>query len=1050
MDILFGVRTVSLIGECFQALSAIMTLISIGILLSKEQNRAITCLLLSTIGAFMMNIGYLLILQSRDPAVGAMAYKAEYIGDAVFFYFFLRFVLEYSGTKVDSKLLLIGPIIEVISVPSVWIGQKWAYSLVKHPVWIGMESIPLFRIKYGVVLYVRYAILIIVILSLVVRTHARLRMVVSRRAKINITRLLLAQAVVIVGILFSVYFKSTPYQWLPLCVTIATYILIASVVRGRFFNVTDRGRTWVFEHLDDIFVIVDNAYGLLDCNSSAKSIFQGLANNSKNEKVPQEVIDLLNSNEMEVTLQGKVYERIVKNLTQNDRVEGYCLFLVDITKQYELLDAVKVQKKRAEDANQAKSAFMSNMSHEIRTPMNAIVGMTEIVLRDNTLNQKNREYLMNIRSSGNALLNIINDILDFSKIESGKMELVEDYYYPRVMLNDLSMIFLTRIGEKPIELLFDIDHNLPNRLYGDPLRFRQVIINLLNNAIKYTESGYVKLSVKVQMRKKKDLLLEVSVEDTGQGIKKEDLPKIFGSFQQVDTKRNSDKEGTGLGLSISRQLVELMGGDMSVESVYDRGSVFRFTVRQKVEDDTLIAEISDDANSHFVISAYASNAYIEESVRKLAETYGMSFVEWDQVLLQGMHADYVFADSFIMKNNKDMLMAIKAKGTEIVVLQNPIMDSVSDPDVTVINKPLYNANFCQVINKEELQTEVAIQEYNTFAAPDAHILIVDDNEMNLKVATGLLAPLQMSIDTASSGRECLEMVQSKQYDLIFMDHMMPVMDGVECTEKIRAMDDAYYQKVPVIALTANVIADARDGFLKAGMNDFVAKPIEVKEIFAKLLAWLPKELVVQGVAAANVSVSAEDLPEIEQLNVADGVKYSGSKELFMQLLGDFYKLIDLKANKIEKCLADEMIRDYVIEVHALKNTARMIGAGQLSELCKELEDLGNAGEVASLVRKTPDMLALYRSYKPILKPYGASDDATKPLIEKEALCANLTKMSDAMEVFDTDEVDAIMKELERFQMPDEVAGDIDALRAYVADLAMQEILDTIAHMKEAL
>ena len=597
-----------------------------------------------------------------------------------------------------------------------------------------------------------------------------------------------------------------------------------------------------------------------------------------------------------------------------------------------LVQQVQKEKQKADEANAAKSTFLSHMSHEIRTPMNAIVGMTDIMLRTD-LTEEQREYLTNIKSSGNALVSLINDILDISKIEAGKMELVEDIYEIEPILNDIRMIIQNRIGDKPVKLFYEID-NLPDKLYGDGLRIRQIMINLLNNAVKFTEEGHVKLKIRKENQTVEGVMLFVSVSDTGQGIREEDLKKLFGAFEQVDTKKNKGKEGTGLGLAISSELIGMMGGKLEVKSTYGAGTEFFFRIFQK----------------------------------------------------------FVPAD---------------------------------------------------------LETEEKVDENMNFTAPEAKILVVDDNEMNRKVAVGLLEPLQMQIDLADNGKKALVMIQEKKYHMIFMDHMMPIMDGVEATKCLRQMEDSYYKELPVIALTANAMKESKQMFEEAGMNGFVAKPIEMKQICRTIRKWLPANLIIEQEVAEENGIS-EDIkqPEeisIEGIDIKEGIKNSGTRELFVSLLGDFYKLNDTKSLKIEKCMDDALIRDYTIEVHALKNTARMIGAMKLSEQFWELEQLGNANDMEAIYQKTPKVLSLYRSYKTVLKSYGTAQAELKE-VSKEEILLYLKGIQEAIEGFDLDAADAAMEKLEQCRLPEACQSLMEDLRVFVADVAMEEILKITEEM----
>lgn len=617
--------------------------------------------------------------------------------------------------------------------------------------------------------------------------------------------------------------------------------------------------------------------------------------------------------------------------------------IVDVTKIIEQNHLMKRLVLQTEDANRAKTNFVSNMSHEIRTPMNSIVGITEILLRSRH-SPKEQEYLLNIQSSGRVLLTIINDVLDCSKMKAGKMQLFDEPYDTCSLFHDLRISMENRIGHSGLELIYDIDQDIPCKLKGDMGRIRQVIINLVNNAIKYTEKGSVRFSVHVRQKNTDKVMLYYEVADTGIGIRKEDQKILFDAFQRVEMDRNRYVEGTGLGLTISQNLVNMMGGVIEVESEYGKGSRFFFTIEQTIIDPTPVSAVN----------------------------------------------------------------------------YNGQKDNVTEKEAECL-----------------------------FIAPEAHILLVDDNELNLVVAKELLKPLRMQIDTAENGLQAVKMVRGSQYDLVLMDHMMPVMDGIEAAKAIRALPEDKYQKLPIIALTANAMVDARKEFLNAGMNGFVAKPIDFARICNQLKLWLPKDLVRDVPKEEAKKLLADDLsdreiqPEDPQMGFSfeEGVNHCGSKAALMKTIRIFYRTIDSKANKIEQCLKEGLISDYVIEIHALKSSALLIGAVPLSEAAKELEDYGKQGKTEVLEEKTPDVLTLYRDLKNILRPYAEKEeDAKKEFSDGEWITA-LQQIHQCIEQFDLDGVDQIMEQLEEYQVPECIRESMDQLRVYVADVSLEEIME---------
>ena len=551
-----------------------------------------------------------------------------------------------------------------------------------------------------------------------------------------------------------------------------------------------------------------------------------------------------------VSVHGAISCSLNFSLARDFHDDPYCIvcFVYDLTKEKNMLEEVV-------RANEAKSQFLANMSHEIRTPINGILGMDSVLLKE-CHDENLREYAKNIQSAGQSLLSIINDILDISKIESGKMEILTIRYQLFSVLNDCYNLTKIKLQNKPVSFIMQINEKLPSWLYGDEVRIRQIINNFLSNAVKYTKEGNITFELDFEEKTDEQILLVITVRDTGIGIKEEDLGKLFESFTRIEEKRNRNIEGTGLGLNLTKNLVNLMGGEVFAESTYGKGSCFTAKIPQKIAD---------------------------------AKPMGDFGKRYQQYL------------------------------------------STSDDDKL------------------------------SFLAPDAKILVVDDVTMNLKVVEGLLKATKIQIDTAVSGSECLECVKTTPYQMIFLDHMMPEMDGLETLEHMKNLADNPNAQTPVIMLTANAIVGAKEEYIEAGFTDYLTKPIRETELLEMILKYLPKELVCEnGGQGIEKSQDAQDmeqpeaggegaeplqrLEQLEGLDVKTGLTYCMNEEdFYIEMLQEFLQAD--KASQLKHFLAEEDWDNYRTTVHALKSTSLTIGAAHLSGEAKALEMAAKEGNM---------------------------------------------------------------------------------------------------------
>lgn len=725
-SVLFGIQ-----------IAAVLLTFACIVLLMTQQNTGIAKLMLLTcICSFIQNAGYLLEMRSTNIYEAMMAIRFEYIGTAFIITGMSIFAFTYCKLRISPilKWILFG--LGVVVLVCVW-----AYDVI--PIYYTKVSfvdsgvMPHVEISKGF-LYIIYAAAIYLefMVCIVVALIATFKTTDANMRK-NYTILSISCIIPLLFHLSGLIDVIPGYDPAPLGGAVGVVIFVSAIAFRHVFDVVETAHESIFAGLDEAVVILDYQGGFQEANNKAQELFPEILSTVSGENIKNEQFASLfeSKGQSEIVIGSKFYEAHVNEVRKRGLLIGYTVVLFDVTESKYQLDRMTELREAADAANQAKSTFLASVSHEIRTPINVVVGMTDVIMRDYD-DPKLLGYVNSIHDAAGDLMDLINDILDFSKIESGRTTLNTADYKVSRFFHDIVNTYEHYGEEKGVKFEKKISANIPAVLFGDETRIRQIMTNIITNAFKFTQAGSVTLKAAFEWAGDNNGNLILSVEDTGMGIKKEDLDKLFDIFVRLDERINRSVEGTGLGLNITKQLLELMGGEIKVYSEYGKGSVFTVIIPQVVHCD-------------------------------LNEVIGELDAEKKPALPKHKHVGYI--------------------------------------------------------------------------APTAQVLIVDDTKTNLIVAKALLRDTQVNVTTATSGNECLRLVQDNHYDVIFLDHRMPGMDGVETLHQMKSMD--LCGSLPIIMLTANAVSDAKDYYLGEGFTDFIAKPISEETITGILEKYLPKSKI---------------------------------------------------------------------------------------------------------------------------------------------------------------------------------------------------------------
>lgn len=921
----------------------IALVILISLLFYKFSNRLHLYLIFSCLSLLLNNVGYQLELMASSKEAYLVALKFSYLGRAWIGFSLLLFVSELCSVRMPRWLIVIMSVFNIIIYSTIFTieNNSLYYTYMDFQV---KEGFPIIVHGRGVLYYAyTVSILLYVLLATVWIIRAYLResnIIKKRQIRIVSVAILILVVFYIVEATHALPITNL-FDITTIGYTIGSILFLVAALRYKLLDTATVAKQFALDELSSCCFVALNEDGKISYyNEPTLKLFPNIESNTS------EVISLLDKHvhsKDPIEIDGRMYAASSEKLGSEGEDVGKIYLVNDETNQYQYMEDILEQMEIADNANKAKSSFLANMSHEIRSPINAIIGLDEMIIRESR-EQDVVGYASDIMTSSKTLLSIINDILDFSKVEEGKMEIIPIQYEIGEAISDLINMVSDRIVDKGLQFIVKVDERMPRLLMGDEIRIKQCILNILTNAVKYTERGKVTFEVMYDDISDDEIALKIRVSDTGIGMKQEDLDKLFSPFDRIEEKRNRKIEGTGLGMSITSKLLELMDSKLEVESVYGEGSTFFFSVKQGIVSSEPLGD-------------------------------------------------------FYTKNNQ---------------------------------------------KKSEVGTYK-----EKFHAPDADVLVIDDTEINLAVFTSLLKETKIKIDTASSGKEGIELTKSKHYDAIFIDHMMPEMDGIQTLHYMK--DNHLVDNTICVVLTANAVAGVREMYIGEGFDDYLSKPIYPDLLEQRLMEWLPDEKILSPDGDESPMDNPKDelsiLEGIEGLDVKEGLDYSASYDNYLIVLRVFRDTAEGKAEEIRECFNTEDWEGYTIKVHALKSSARVIGAKDLSELARSLEEAGNNKDIVTINKNTYELLKQYEDMANSLQILDKSGDDSLPPLDEAMRKDAYNTMIEVTNIMDYGMMESILQDLKKYKLEEEDSKRIDRINNMLLELDWDGISTELSSVK---